>query len=197
MVKGSLCYQRRHQHNCCCPVYNFVLAFQFSFVCSVIKRRTRRFHHIRVISTFRSFRRALYTRGDVYVHGETTSVLDPGKNDRETVIRYQLPRRSADRHGVNLFWGKSGLLKHSSVHGLKFQEEVQRQFNNLQLCAMAKKYERLRKPREEWGLRECLLLSILLVANFAALFPGFAAKQCVKYFENSHHLQIQEGKGSF
>lgn len=119
--------------------YIFVLAFQFSFVSSVIKRRTRRFHHIRVISTFRSFRRALYTRGDVYVHGETTSVLDPGKNDRETVIRYQLPRRSADRHGVNLFWGKSGLLKHSSVHGLKFQEEVQRQFNNLPLCAMAKK----------------------------------------------------------
>jgi len=84
-------------------IFQVVLAFQFSFVCSVIKRRTRRFHHIRVISTFRSFRRALYTRGDVYVHGETTSVLDPGKNDRETVIRYQLPRRSADRHGVNLF----------------------------------------------------------------------------------------------
>lgn len=116
-----------------------ILSWRFSFVCNVMKRRTRRFHHIRVISTFRSFRRALYTRGDVYVHGETTSVLDPGKNDRETVIRYQLPRRSADRHGVNLSWGKSGLLKHSSVHGLKFQEEVQRQFNNLQLCAMAKK----------------------------------------------------------
>jgi len=59
-----------------------------------------------------------------------------------------------------------------------------------------KEKERLRKPREAWGLGGCLLLTILLVANFAALFPGFAAKQCVKYFGNSHHLQRQEGKGS-
>ena len=23
VMKGSLCYQRRHQHNCCCPVLEF------------------------------------------------------------------------------------------------------------------------------------------------------------------------------
>jgi len=54
------------------------------------------------ISNYRSGRLTLHTRGNMYVHGEASSVLHPGKNDRKTVIRHQLPRRSFNGHHVTV-----------------------------------------------------------------------------------------------
>lgn len=54
----------------------------------------------RKIWNFRSFWRALHPRGNLYVHGEASTILHARNNDRKTVIRCQLPRRSTDGHLV-------------------------------------------------------------------------------------------------
>ena len=54
----------------------------------------------RKIWNFRSFWRALHPRGNMYVHGEASTILHPRNNDRKTVIRRQLPRRPTDGHLV-------------------------------------------------------------------------------------------------
>lgn len=82
----------------------FTLDFSFtpsSLSCSQTSAIGRH-NIIRDISNSRSIRRALHTRGNMYVHGEAPSVLHPGKNDRKTIIRHQLPRGPTHGHHVTL-----------------------------------------------------------------------------------------------
>ena len=110
---NARCYQSLHVMLCkpalsATSVDHIHLAFtlDFSFTPSSLScsqtSAIGRHNIIRDISNSRSIRRALHTRGNMYVHGEAPSVLHPGKNDRKTIIRHQLPRGPTHGHHVTL-----------------------------------------------------------------------------------------------
>ena len=137
--------------------YSFFLLFCFG-------DKSKKF---RVISHFRSFRRAVHTGWNLYVYGETAAVLDPGNYDWEVVICYQLSWRPSDGYHLILFKGKSETGKKNLV--INSWEEFNYKWTGSYVfgCFCAKNHERHLKEKT--------------MTTFC-FFCGLTAPSCLGYY---------------